>query len=128
MIRHKTYRGNEFNMAAFVEKNSDARAVSNISMNARGDVVDKKGNVRVSAKKIAEAASNVNSKKSNRVSLKADSEAAPVQNKTVVPDDQFDNDKVVAVREIVTIDGPAVEYEFSDGSIQIVAKNLPKSL
>lgn len=128
MIRHKTYRGAEFNMAALVEKNGDARAVSNISMNARGDIVDKQGKVRVSAKKIAETASNVNSKKSNRVSLKADSDTAPVKNKSVTPDNDFDNDKVVAVREIVTLDGPALEYEFSDGSIQVVAKNLPKSL
>jgi hypothetical protein len=134
MIRHKTYRGQEFNMGAFIEKNGDARAISNISMNARGDIVDKNGKVKVSARTISKGISNIDNKASSKVSLKEDSETAPVQNKSVVADDVISNEasntpKVVSVKEINTIDGAAVEYEYSDGSIQVIQKNnTPPSL
>ena len=128
MIRHKTYRGQEFNMGAFIEKNGDTRAISNTSMNARGDIIDKNGKVKVSAKTIAKGISELDNKRSSKVSLKEDSETAPVQNKAVVADAN-DTPKVVSVKEINTIDGPAVEYEYSDGSIQVIAKNTtPPSL
>lgn len=134
MIRHKTYRGQEFNMGAFIEKNGDTRAISNISMNARGDIVDKNGKVKVSARTISKGISNIDNKASSKVSLKEDSETAPVQNKSIVADDAISNEasttpKIVAVKEINTIDGPAVEYEYSDGSIQVIQKNnIPPSL
>lgn len=84
--RHRTHRGREFNMTAFAEKNADARAVGNVPMNARGDIVDSKGNVKISAKQIAKGQSAVNNNKVTRVSLKEDSEAAPVKNDSVKPD------------------------------------------
>lgn len=129
MIRHKTHRGREFNMTAFVEKNGDARAVGNVSMNARGDIVDKDGNVRVTAGQISKGLSNINDKRSKTVSLKEDGAIAPVQNTQIQPDSQPQvaptiSATVVSEREVDTPDGPAIEVEYSDGSIELIKREL----
>ena len=49
--RHKTHKGREFNMAAFVDRNAETRAIGNVPMNARGDIVDSKGNAKVTSGK-----------------------------------------------------------------------------
>lgn len=130
--RHKTYKGKEFNMSAFSEKNADTRAVGNINMNARGDVLDAQGRVKVSANRISQAFSANNNKKVRQVSLKDDAETAPVTNKAVVPDgktqpapatDVKDMDpsmRVISRREIRTPEGPAYEVEYEDGSMEII--------
>lgn len=123
--RHKTYKGKEFNMSAFSEKNADARAVGNVNMNARGDVLDAQGRVKVSANKISQAFSANNNKKVRQVSLKEDSESAPIANKSVAPDADIDPNtddanRVVSRREIRTPEGPAYEVEYADGSMEII--------
>lgn len=143
--RHKTFRGKEFNMSAFVEKNADTRAVGNVPLNARGDVVDSKGQVKVPASKIAQAFSNANNKKVRQVSLKEDSDTAPVVNTPVAPDTKAEADplpppppapepvatqtepagedpanRIVTRREVRTPEGPAYEIEYADGSMEIV--------
>lgn len=143
--RHKTYKGKEFNMSAFSEKNADARAVGNVNMNARGDVLDSKGKVKVSAGQISRAFSANNNKKTKQVSLKEDSDTAPVANKTIRPDpvvetknvapvpDQIQKElsteneptddpsvRMISRREIRTSEGPAYEIEYADGSMEIV--------
>lgn len=128
--RHRTYRGKEFNMSAFAEKNSDARAVGNLSMNARGDVVDSQNRVKVSANKIAKAFSAVNNKKVRQVSLKEDAEAAPVSNRPVEPDNVVQPDfepaqeptgpSEISRRTVRTENGPAYEVEYDDGSMEII--------
>jgi len=127
MIRHKTHRGEEFNMTAFAEKHGDTRALSNVSMNARGDIIDKKGKVKVTAGQISKGLSNVNDKRSKTVSLKEDSDTAPVQNTQVQADLVPEvaptiSATVVSEREIDTADGPAIEVEYSDGSFEIIKK------
>jgi hypothetical protein len=127
--RHKTYKGKEFNMSAFSEKNADTRAVSNINMNARGDVLDRQGHVKVSANRISQAFSANNNKKVRQVSLKDDAQAAPVANKAVVPDTKLEDTadpttQVVSRKEIETPEGPAYEVEYADGSMEIIPIKL----
>lgn len=128
MIRHKTHRGREFNMGAFVEKHNETRAIGNVSMNARGDIIDKDGNVKVTSGQISKGLSNINNKQSKTVSLKEDGDATPVKNTAVKPDKTPQvaptiSVTVIAEREVETPEGPGVEVEYSDGSIEIILKN-----
>lgn len=128
MIRHKTHRGREFNMGAFVEKHNETRAIGNVSMNARGDIIDKDGNVKVTSGQISKGLSNINNKQSKTVSLKEDGDATPVKNTAVKPDKTPQvaptiSVTVIAKREVETPEGPGVEVEYSDGSIEIILKN-----
>lgn len=118
--RHRTYKGLEFNMSAFAEKNADARAVGNVPMNARGDIVDAKGNVKISAGQIAKGLSAINNKKVTQVSLKQDEETAPVKNASIKPDAQAAEPYEVARKVVGTTEGDVVEIEYSDGSIEIL--------
>lgn len=136
--RHRTYRGSEFNMSAFAEKNADARAVGNVPMNARGDIVDSKGNVKITAGQISQGLSAVNNKKVTQVSLKQDAETAPVKNAGIKPDavqpapsipdiDMGDTQteeniqvSEIGRRIIETTEGDMIEIEYSDGSMEIV--------
>lgn len=120
--RYKTHRGREFNMSAFVEKNGDTKAVGNVPMNARGDIIDAKGNVKIPTQTISRATSNIKNDESRQVSLKADENLSPVQNVAVTEDFK---PTVVSSREVTTIDGTATEIEYSDGSIQVVPKTQP---
>lgn len=124
--RYKTHRGREFNMSAFVEKNGDTKAVGNVPMNARGDIIDAKGNVKIPTQSISRATANIKNNESKQVSLKADENLSPVKNAAVAEDFK---PTVVASREITTIDGIATEVEYSDGSIQVIPKTqTPTSL
>lgn len=116
--RYKTHRGREFNMGAFVEKNGDTRAVGNGSMNARGDIIDAKGNVKIPTQSISRAVADIKNKETKTVSLKADETIAPVQNKKVVADKPV-GPAIVSQREIETEDGPAIEIEYDDGSMEV---------
>ncbi len=115
--RYKTHRGREFNMSAFVEKHGDTKAVGNVPMNARGDIIDAQGNVKIPTQTISRASSNIKNSESKQVSLKADENLSPVKNATVGEDFK---PTVVATREVTTIDGKATEVEYSDGSIQVI--------
>lgn len=124
--RYKTHRGREFNMSAFVEKNGDTKAVGNVPMNARGDIIDAKGNVKIPTQTISRATANIKNNESKQVSLKADESLSPVKNTAVAEDFK---PTVVSTREITTIDGTATEVEYSDGSIQVIPKTqTPTSL
>jgi hypothetical protein len=127
MIRHKTFRGQEFNMTAFAEKNGDTRALSNVSMNARGDIIDKAGNVKVKSGQISKGLSKINDKRSKTVSLKDDEETAPVKQSQIEPDSTPQvapkiSATIVSEREVDTPEGPGIEVEYSDGSIEIIKK------
>lgn len=127
--RYKTHRGREFNMSAFAEKNGDTRAVGNSSMNARGDIVDAKGNVKIPTQTISRALSEINAQESKTVSIKADETITPIKNTSPVTDDSIANSgpdtveevgpQIVSQREIETEDGPAIEIEYDDGSMEV---------
>lgn len=118
--RYKTHRGREFNMSAFAEKNGDTRAVGNVSMNARGDIIDAKGNVKIPTQSISRALSDVKNNDNKSVSLKADESITPVKNTAVKADSVEEvGPQIVSQRDIVTEDGPAVEIEYDDGSMEV---------
>ena len=124
--RYKTHRGREFNMSAFAEKNGDTKVVGNVSMNARGDIIDAKGNVKIPTQSISRLAADLKNGETKQVSLKADEKisvpTAPVK-EPVVPQEPVDTGvTIVSSREVETEDGPAVEVEYSDGSLEIIPK------
>jgi len=43
----KTAKGRTLDMGALAAKNENTRAVSNLNMNARGDIIDNRGNVEI---------------------------------------------------------------------------------
>ena len=126
--RYKTHRGREFNMSAFAEKNGDTRVVGNVSMNARGDIIDAKGNVKIPTQTISRMAADLKNGDTKHVSLKADdkisSAPAPVKEPVATPQEPAVDDSVtiVSTRDVETEDGPAVEVEYSDGSLEIIPK------
>jgi hypothetical protein len=125
--RYKTHRGREFNMSAFAEKNGDTRAVGNVSMNARGDIIDAKGNVKIPTQSISRALSDAKNNENKSVSLKADESITPVKRTSVTAEETVaPTTDIVSTREIETEDGPATEIEFADGSMQVVPKTTNK--
>jgi hypothetical protein len=124
--RYKTHRGREFNMSAFAEKNGDTKVVGNVSMNARGDIIDAKGNVKIPTQTISRMAADLKNGETKHVSLKADDKISvpptPVKEPVVPPTPVDDSVTIVSSREVETEDGPAVEVEYSDGSLEIIPK------
>jgi len=116
--RYKTHTGREFNMSAFAEKNGDVRAVGNGSMNARGDIIDAKGNVKIPSQTISRAVADIQNNQSKQVSLKAD--------EVITSTPQVPALTIVSTRDIATENGLSTEIEYSDGSIQVVPKEQPK--
>lgn len=125
--RYKTHTGREFNMSAFAEKNGDTRVVGNVSMNARGDIIDAKGNVKIPTQTISRAVADIKNNENKSVSLKADESITPVKNPVVTADETVAPvTGIVRTREVNTIDGLATEIEFADGSMQVVPKTVNK--
>lgn len=122
--RYRTHTGREFNMSAFAEKNGDARAVGNVSMNARGDIIDAKGNVKIPTQTISRAVADSKNNENKSVSLKADETITPVKNTAVVAEETVAPLDVVSTRDVVTADGPATEIEYADGSIEVIQKGI----
>lgn len=127
--RYKTHKGREFNMSAFAEKNGDTRVVGNVSMNARGDIIDAKGNVKIPTQTISRAVADIKNNETKSVSLKADESITPVKNSAVQADETVAPvTGVVRTREVNTIDGLATEIEFADGSMQVIPKPVNKPM
>jgi len=121
--RYKTHRGREFNMSAFVEKNGEQKAIGNVPMNARGDIIDAKGNVKIPTQTISRVAADLKNNESKSVSLKADDTIKPIQKLPPVEEvAPAVEPTIVSTRDIIADTGPATEVEFSDGSIEIVTK------
>lgn len=131
--RYKTHTGREFNMSAFAEQNGGVRAVGNVSMNARGDIIDAKGNVTIPSQTISRAVADLKNNDSKQVSLKADETIiaeptpvakAPVAKAPTVPvaSDAVFAPAIVSERDITTPDGIKTEIEYADGSFEILNK------
>lgn len=54
MKQVKTARGKVLDMAALAKKHEETRAVGNVLMNARGDRLDRKGNVKATVQAISQ--------------------------------------------------------------------------
>lgn len=74
MSAHRTYRGKEFNMSAFVDQNGHVAALGNSGRNARGDVIDKSGNIIATAQQVNAAYNNKNPKAVTKVSITKDTD------------------------------------------------------
>ena len=53
MKRIKTARGKILDMGALATQNETTRAVSNVPVNARGDIIDNRGNIQIPREKIS---------------------------------------------------------------------------
>jgi hypothetical protein len=137
----KTALGKTINMAELAAKNETTRAVSNIPVNARGDIIDSRGNVKISKEAIAkEFNKDILIGVEEIVSIKEDTAKSKSKNKQkkVVDNMELDvytgnrqtnttdssdislDDKVVEVNRTLRTreDGSSYhEIEYSDGSM-----------
>jgi len=72
MAKHVTFRGQTFNMVAFADQHGETRAVGNSGRNARGDIIDKNGNVIATAQQVNAVYNNKNPKAVAKVSITKD--------------------------------------------------------
>jgi hypothetical protein len=146
MSAHKTYRGTEFNMAAFADANGHVQALGNSSRNARGDVVDRSGKIIATAQQVNAVYNNKNPKAVAKVSINKDTSdrlkgQTPVAAKTA-PAPAAVEQKPVAAARLQTVKAaprkdPAdivvskktirlesgeekTEITYADGSVEIV--------
>jgi hypothetical protein len=126
----KTAKGRTLDMGTLAAKNEMTRAVSNLNMNARGDIIDNRGNVEISREKIQKEfyKDNVPGSDTENVSIKEDESPAeakkPVDAPKPVAKKQSASKKASEVTEVSRTartrdDGTQYfEVEYSDGSMQ----------
>ena len=135
----RTAKGRIINMQALLDANQDTRAVSNVPMNARGDLLDEHGNIKVDKGAITSAYYEDNPKATKNVSIKKSTARDPkkklqptvkketkeepvVTMDSAVPSDGFTQsilevEKTLKTRE----DGSKYwEIEYDDGSMETV--------
>jgi hypothetical protein len=138
MSAHKTYRGTEFNMAAFADANGHVQALGNSSRNARGDVVDRSGKIIATAQQVNAVYNNKNPKAVAKVSINKDTSdrlngqtpkpmkptaatPASVKPQTVNVAKKDPADTVVSKKIIKLESGEEkTEITYADGSVEIV--------
>jgi hypothetical protein len=111
----KTARGKTINMANLAARNETARAVSNMPINARGDIIDNRGKVRVSRELVQqELNKNTIVGVTEEVSVKEDNVTVPV----VV--EEINNEPTEISRELRERKDGSLYYEveYSDGSME----------
>ena len=135
MKRVKTAKGRMLDMSALAAKNETTRAVSNLPLNARGDIIDNRGNVEVSRENISKEyyKDNVPGSDVEKISIQAeevtpDVTVPPVTPKketpkasTPIPTPKNVGDKVTEIRRKARTrdDGTSYfEVEYSDGSME----------
>ena len=105
MSKHRTNRGREFNMQAFVNNKGEAVAVGNSNRNARGDLLGPGGKIIATSQQIT---SEVYNRKSTQTSTTV----------KLNPMEQEINRK-----EIIGADGvPRWEITYADGSVEVQDK------
>ena len=133
MKRVKTAKGRMLDMSALAAKNETTRAVSNLPLNARGDIIDNRGNIEVSREDISKEyyKDNVPGSDAENVSIQAEDKAPdvtvpPVTPKTPkpaapIPTPKNIGDKVTEISRTPRTrdDGTSYfEVEYSDGSME----------
>jgi hypothetical protein len=105
MSKHRTNRGREFNMQAFVNNKGEAVAVGNSNRNARGDLLGPGGKIIATSQQIT---SEVYNRKSTQTS-------------TIVKLNPMEQE--ISKKEIIGADGvPRWEITYADGSVEIQDK------
>ena len=132
MKQVKTQKGKVLNMQALVDANQDTIAVSNVSMNARGDILGPGGTVVVPRNKVTSAYYAQNPHAVKEVSIKQDPdnpEAKPpvvdqnpaknVQETAKTGAPVAPESEVISRTERQREDGTRyVEIEYGDGSVE----------
>lgn len=119
MKQVKTAKGKILDMAGLAKKYEDTRAVGNIPMNARGDRLDKGGNVKATIQNVSRAQHDViepaqPAPASDPIPTRNDPPADPVMASAPDPDPV-----VISEEEKTREDGTVyVEIEYDDGSIE----------
>ena len=111
----KTALGRTIDMSALAAKNEKVRAISNVPVNARGDIIDNRGNVKIPREKVSKEYYKNNVPGSDEQSISVKQEAG-TKNKPVV-----DADRPIEVSRITRqrADGTSYdEVEYSDGSME----------
>ena len=129
----KTARGRILNMQALYDANPTTRAVSNVNVNARGDLLDEKGDVMVDKGTITAAYYEGDPKATKAVSIKKSTDRDPkkkIQPKVKKEEPVVKMDSQPATPAIVNEsiktreDGSRYkEIEYIDGTMEVVELN-----
>ena len=124
----KTARGRTLDMGNLAAKNEKTRAVSNLNMNARGDIIDNRGNVEIPREKIQKEfyKDNVPGADTKEVSPKEDEKPAEAKKPvdTPAPKSKAATKQAPKITEVSRTartrdDGTQYfEVEYSDGSME----------
>lgn len=119
MKRVKTAKGKILDMAGLAKKYEETRAVGNIPMNARGDRLDKGGNVKATIQNVSRAQHDAvappqPAPASDPIPTRNDPPADPVMASAPEPDPI-----VISEQEKTRDDGTIyLEIEYDDGTIE----------
>lgn len=115
MRQVKTAKGKSLDMAALAKKHEDERAVSNVPINAKGDRLDEKGNVKATVQSIARA----------QMEMQSESEMVGLGKTASKSSKKQKDDPLLPVETSRTIktrdDGSQYEeIEYDDGNIETI--------
>jgi hypothetical protein len=127
----RTARGRILNMQALADDNPTTRAVSNVNINAKGDLLDEHGEVIVDRGIITAAYYEGDPKATKAVSIKKSTDRDPtkkIQPKVkkeepiVTMDSARDNDSTIVNDGIITRDDGSQyrEIEYNDGTMETI--------
>ena len=127
----KTARGRILNMQALADANPDTRAVSNVNVNAKGDLLDEHGNIIVDKGIITSAYYEGDPKATKAVSIKKSTDRDPKQKiqptvkkeePVVTMDSVRDNDPIIVSENVKTREDGSIykEVEYDDGSMETI--------
>jgi hypothetical protein len=103
MSKHKTAKGREFNMQAFADGRGETVAVGNSPRNARGDLINSRGDILATTQEITNRVYNKNAKAGGKV-VKLN----PMEQE-------------VSRKEVIGADGRVrAEVTYADGSVEII--------
>ena len=129
----RTAKGRILNMQALSDANPETRAVGNVRVNAKGDLLDEHGNIKVDKGTITAAYYADNPKASKAVSIKKSTDRDPkkkIQPKVkkeepVVTMDTATVQQVAVNESIKTRDDGSQyrEIEYQDGTMEVVELN-----
>ena len=115
-------RGKEINMASLIAANNTAVAVSNVSMNARGDILGPGGEINVPAQEIQKeyyeeklTAPAETVKTLDDLQEKVTGKKTKTKKETIIEEKEWE---VIAERKFTRDGKNFIEYEYSDGSIE----------
>jgi len=120
----KTARGRIIDMGALRAKHEDTRAISNVPINAKGDIIDSRGKVVVPREEISkEYYKNTVTGIEEKVSIVEEpAEQEPVKKSATKKETKPQEEEVYEInrRQRTREDGSSYwEIEFSDGSMEI---------